>query len=63
MREKTKAGIKVALRVLIVMPVLWFVLTSIAGMLGQPHAMPFSHLVPLMILFGAFGVYNVVKME
>ena len=62
MREKTKAGIKVPLWILIVMPTFWFFQVLVTKMIGfQP--MPWSHFLPLMILFGAAGVYNVAKME
>jgi hypothetical protein len=62
-REKTKAGIKAALWILIVMPAFWFFQILVAKMFGLHYSMPFSRFLPLMVMFGVFAVINVVRME
>jgi hypothetical protein len=62
-REKTKAGIKAALWIFIVMPAFWFFQILVAKMFGLQYSMPFSHFLPLMVMFGIFAVINVAKME
>jgi hypothetical protein len=62
-REKTKAAIKAAFWIFIVMPAMWFVLTSSLEMLGVKHPMSFSSFAILMVVFGAFAIYNITKME
>lgn len=63
MREKTKAAIKAALWILIVMPAMWFVLISLLKMLGVKYPMSFSSVGTLMVVFGAIAIYNVARMQ
>ena len=63
MREKAKATIKAALWIFIAMPAIWAVQLLIAKMVGLERPMPFSNFAVLMVVFGAWATYNIVKME
>ena len=63
MRERTRYAMRAAFRLLIVMPVIYLVLTSILGMLGVKPPSPASNFVFLLAAFGVIEISNIATMR
>jgi hypothetical protein len=63
MRERTRYAIRAGLRILIVMPAIYLVLTSLLEMLGFNPPSSTSNFVFLWAVFGAIEISNIVVMR